>query len=498
MGIFKWVQEKASSVYQGAQTVISTTIDVIGAVVNVLTADSFLKSMSSSFVLAWRGFASVSLNPVPLLTAMIRPNSRQVLMTGTASALLRLAPVLLYNAGVRPLVGTALKTAGCDYPLVEQATVGVLDIAATLYFTRNAVRGLADTAACNMAMVKVSADDSYVKADPALPANPMMQGCEHPVESHIMAGVASSYQYLTNSVLLYMLSCSLPYGEYVTLPLFVLFNGRNLLDVSLANNCSDHRLEVLNKNNAYAVGLGYSYWTTFKFLQYTTKYFTNSEGYFVNEALNAALYLYYVMATQYNRETPLPGKTEGTDYFYYNRMLADAVVQNTWKWIGERKTKDKYLYATLKAKINHFASHPAVVKVSDLLVDPALQSWHTAMKRDTAKLYLKHCGPDILNGLEFVMDMRADPFYKRVNRFKNVFPTVMEEDRSKLSLIMNEELQEPIAEWYRFFSNMVDPQRAKQYAQRLAQEEQQRQDNIFEHQDLRRLSEKPQLPRLDN
>lgn len=492
-GLFSWVTEKASSIYQGAQTVVTTAYDVAGAVYNVLSAGSL-----NSFSLAWRGFANATFwfNPVPLLSLKSRPNSRAVMLKGTAAALSRLLPVLLYNAGVRPVVGSALQVAHCDYPIVEDAIVKVLDVAAILYFTRNAIRGIADTAACNMAMAEAADKESKVKnIDPSLPHNPMLQSCPHPAEAQLLAGVASSYQYLTSSVVLYMLASSIPYGEWVTLPLFILFNGRALLEVPLAKNCSEHRLEVLNKNNDYAFGVGFSYWLGLKTLQLAAEYGCNARGYFVNEACNAFLYLYFVMANQFTRETPLPGKTVGTDYFYYNRMLADAVVQNIFSWLGEQKG-NKYWYATLKTKLRALGNQPAMSKVVDLLVDPELKDWHKAMKRDTAQLYLANCGPGILDGLEFVMDMRRQKFYKNVNSFKNVAPSVMAEDRKKLSLIMDEGLQEPITEWYGFFSKFVDPNRMKQYEERLAQELKEREDNVFYGMDLKKLKGTPELPAL--
>ena len=457
MGIFQWVQGKLSSIYQGVQTAVAVTSGIIVATGDILTSSSFRQGFANWFIQSWQGFARM-LDPSIVVSLITRPKTSRVLMNGQAAALMRLVPALLYQAGIRPLVGPAVRASVCDNAWVEFAAVSSLDLAATLYFTRNTVRGFADSSVAGMAMAKASADESLIQSPGH---NPLVDACPDDVNDQAAAGLNSTIYYYGNRLALHALACSLPYGNYLSLPLQAIFYGRTFLEYPLgaAGNCMDHRLEVLNKNNPYAMGLGASFLVAHRVLQALIERYTGARGYFIDEALASMLSLHFIMVTNLSRNLPLPGTKPGIDPFYQSRVLTDSVAKETVSYI-ERHFKSKEegdWYQDLKQTLHRKWQLPAVRAARFALLDESLQDYEKLALRSTSRLYLELCGEDIEQALKGIIEMRADTYYQTVDYFKDFMPDVRSGERKKLSAIMNKYLDQPLNEWLYFIKRVRDP-----------------------------------------
>ncbi len=457
MGIWKWVQEKASSIYQGAKTVVSTVQSVIVIAGDLLSTEAFRKGFSNWFIQSWQGFARV-LDPSVVVSLLTRPKSGRVWMRGEATALARLIPVVIYQVAIRPNLGTAVRSV-TNNGWAEFAAVGALDLAAGYVFTRRMIAGAADNVACSMAMAKATTVES---ASEVPTENRLAQSCPHDNITQLTAGFNSSVYYYGNRLALYALARTLPYGEYLTLPLQALFYGWTFLEYPLgaAGNCAEHRLEVLTKNNPYAMGVGASYLAAHRALQWLMDRYVGANGFFVDEVLASMLSLHFIMVSNLSRNLPLPGTEQGSDPFYLGRAMTDLVVTQTMNYIEDqyKGAEESDWYKDLKKNLGDKWDLPAVRALRFALLYDELQDSKKLAMRPTARMYLELCGADIETGLQAVIDMREDSYYQTVDYFKNVLPNVMGDQRKKLSLAMNRHLEEPLHVWLDFIREVRAPE----------------------------------------
>jgi hypothetical protein len=463
MGIIGWFRETAQSIYQGVSDFISAAPAVYANTKATLKLLYDSGWSSGWFAQSWQGFQRIFYSSIiPPMIAF--PQTARVLSAGRCEALLRLAPVLLYRAGVRPLVGLAVRTAITKNALVESAAVNMLDVAAFYIFMRRALTGYIDTTVYNLNMAKASADETQV---PNPGENPLVKPCMHDGKPNEMgqttAGVFSSIYYIGNVVALNALANNIPYGQLVTLPLQMLLIGRALLEFPLAaaGNCTEHRLEALNKNNPYAMGLGGSYILLEYLLSKAIELGTGASGYFVNEALASLLSLQFIMALNLTRNDPLPGTAPGKDVFFIGRGMSDALLQKGYAWIGSQFKGDPAgdWYQDLKRNARAKISTPLAHKVRHWVINENLQDWEKFALRKSSRLFLDLYGESIIGGLKWVQAQRKYRSYKVVNKVGGWLPEfiVASNDVKMLNIMMLPELKQPLQDWLDFFVRVSDP-----------------------------------------
>jgi hypothetical protein len=214
----------------------------------------------------------------------------------------------------------------------------------------------------------------------------------------------------------------------------------------------EHRLEVLNSNTPFAMGMGAASLGWFWFITNGISYLSGAEGYFVNEAVAAMLFLQYSMAVNVTRNLPLPGTEVGMDPFYHNRVLTDSVASEAvgfMQWLFKGKKEGDW-YQVAKASVNAKWKHPAAHAIRALLVDENLRDWEKIKTRYSSRAYLDHCGKDLIGALVELQKMRKAKYYLWVNYFQDWFPSIRGEERQMLRNVMDEDLEAPINDWLKY------------------------------------------------
>jgi hypothetical protein len=475
-GPFQWVRQTVSSFIQGAQTVIATAGEVASGVRSFFQAERFRIRLSNLLIQSWQGALKV-LEPVafPPLAYLTHPKTCSVWWKGETTAAWRLGKVLTIQYGVpyaartlrevaRPYVGPVATVT--DNPWVEFSIATAWSALSSLYLVRNAVNGFADNATYNMAMAKISVVESEPvktlamqdKDKPQL-RHPLSEPCgkgDHEQKITLASAYSPLYYWatwLTVDMFAAWAAEKTPFGigSYLVLPLRMIFAGRALLEYPLAaaGNCMEHRLETLNKNVDYTMGLGLSYLGIYELMKWGVSSATGANSFLVNEALSAMLFLHFNMMINLTRNQPLPGTVVGVDPFYFSRVLGDAFVKssiNFVQWWFEGPQEGDW-YQNLKGSMNAKWKHPAAHAVRALLVDENLRDWNKITKRYSSQVYLEHCGNDLIQAVDYVQKIRNSNSYQWVNYFQNWVTFIKTDERKLLSQIMAQELEAPLKEW---------------------------------------------------
>lgn len=468
-GFFQWVSDTVSSAYQGAKNVVTGIGNTFSVIGSVLSAESFRTGLVNWLTQSWDGFTR-ALNPMHLVSLLGRPKTGRVWLTSTAYSLLRAAPIVAYHYG-RPLVRETVHATVSENPWVETLAMSVVDAAAYTLMLRNAARGYADAVVYDTDMAKASADETKLDTPTN---NPMMKPCGHGDQANVTAGVTSLVHYYGSWVALRMLASTLPYGEAVTLPLQMLLIGRGFMEYPLAaaGNCTEDRLDVLNKNNPYALGMGASYMASKLFWQTVLERYTGTSGIFIDEVLTAMLTLHFIMASNLSRQTPLPGTETGLDIFSAPRKITDVVVSETAGFIAGQFSgpAEGDWYQLAKADISAKLNHQAVQILCLLLVDESFQDWDKFAERPATKLFFEMYGDVILQAIDYIQAERARTDYQRIeaanqwanNRKDNesflkafakstvstlISAVASDDDLKVLGILMQKEFERPLSEW---------------------------------------------------
>lgn len=478
-GIFQWVKDAAQSAYDGISAFSSAVSTVVTTTYKACTSISLQQWAGKWFADAWLGFSQLIYSPI-IPPRIAHPKTAAALSAGRASVLLRLGQIVFYHRAARPLINFALReTAGNN--MVTTAALSALDMAAYLYLVCHTVDRFTDRTVYQLAVAKASADESQQQGQHN---NPLMTPCLHDgkpdMVSQIVGDVYSNIYYVGGFVALEMLAYDRPFLRLLTLPLEMLVCGRAFLEYPLAaaGNCTEHRLQVLNRNNAYAVGIGASYILSFKVLQNLTAYGCHVSGFFVDETLLALLSLQLIAALNLDRSKTLPGKTAGVDWLYASRKFTDFVIAETAGYINYQLSlsTDGSLYqmgrealglpdvqGDLYQMLRHDARAVWGMRGPEMmrqwLLPTSFSDWDHVAYRDSSRMLLALYGKDLAAGLQWVQDQRAQLSYQVVNDYKQWIPNflVSKGDKETLAVLMREEIELPLISWLSFFKSVSDP-----------------------------------------
>lgn len=223
----------------------------------------------------------------------------------------------------------------------------VLDLLASLYFINKSAADmyvnntmytatLSKTVTDDVAAEKVDKDKNKHKdksdnsdADNAAEA-PEFDACEHGVDKRFIANLASNGYYLGNIFGVKVVEKMVPFGEYLSVPLRAHITGLGLLEYKYAQKCTEHRYEMLSKNNTYAFGVGAAMVGGWIAAKYLLKYFTGIESYFIDDALYNMIYQYFAVSVSLH-DKPIPQDDQSIDVTYLNRLALQAFFRQAAK-----------------------------------------------------------------------------------------------------------------------------------------------------------------------
>lgn len=498
-GVFEWIKDQANAVYSGVESIISTAataVSTVGSVAHYLySSKGFRAGLSDWLTQSMEGFWR-ALSPSNYTTMIKTDKTSGLWLSGMASTFMRIAPVMLYRTIARPLATEMVRNSVGSVPGAETVTMTALDVAATLLIIKATTRTLANNVENSLSMAKASANESkpVEQAD-----NPLTKACVHGKKANLSAAATSTLHYYGTLFALRGFANSIPYGDLVTLPLEMLLIGRTYLEYPLraANNCDAHSLEVLNKNNPYAFGIGASYKAT----EYLTKHYVlgaveaviehytglktaGPTNFFIEELLSAMLSLHFIMTSNLQRNAKLPGTKPGVDIFEPCRDATDAFAQSV---IAKAKRalagpKVDNWYEEGKKQFQAVTNHTVMVWICKLLLDEDLQNWEKFKDRDESKLFFALYGNMLLNGIRYVQKKRARTDYKLIDQAnqyamntdkdesflkikslgkyiikKGIDAVASEDDQEMLAFLMQPELEAPLNDWYDYIYRAIPP-----------------------------------------
>ncbi|HTM63823.1 MAG TPA: hypothetical protein VL360_04920 [Gammaproteobacteria bacterium] len=505
MGILQWIKDTKNAVVETVQNVYYAARTVVSVTGSILFSQSFRVGLSDWLTQGMQGFIQ-AFSPT-LYTRMIKTNdTAKIWWTGHASTLLRLAPVLLYRTVGRPVADAAIESV-IGNTLLKDAAVIAVDVAATTYLLRSAANGLATSVVNDLNMQQASANESLPRnergdVDMRKTGNVLIDGCIHDDQANTKAGVTSTLHYYSTLIGLRIfaqaMKNTIPYGEFVTVPLEMLLMGRSVLEypMAAAGTCYEDRLKELNKNNPTAFGIGASYWLSEqglnKAMELTERliaYYTGLEpsGYtslFYKEVISSILTLHFIMSANLQRNNKLPGTKEGIDWFRPARLATDAVAADTPARVANYvsaffpQPKVDDWYQDMKKQFQDALDMPPIYLVTFLLLTPSLKDWDKWKQRPEIEKFFELYGMKILEGLEFIKKERARPEYKGINAasqwaaeknkdesylsFAGKWTTkkllgvvASKDDRQLLAMLMQRELKKPLNDWEVFIRDIL-------------------------------------------
>lgn len=253
-------------------------------------------------------------------------------------------PAVLYRAGLRPVLMSAVEGTYAQYPFY------FADAVANLYFVRAGANLTLDMIFYGLAIAKTATPQpEELKHDhDSLVPCPEICGALVNQQASFMAkinGIAAlkAIRLTDYTVSTFFLTFEQPIvpivGTFVTFPFKRLIEGRLLVGNKLAavGMCADHREDILSANNGYCFGKGLSYYLTLQLLNCLTicsmRYLISLTGttvpyysdYFVEDALEYLVWLSFTVAeTQVNNA--LPGKERGVEIFYRPTQAVSAAI----------------------------------------------------------------------------------------------------------------------------------------------------------------------------
>lgn len=307
MSLWSFIKEKISPI----KNIVSQGLSYLNASYKIATtAINYLLSLSSvrnnayNFSMQFlEGFRSI-LNPKVLSTIVNNDETKSIYSASIKlNIIYYLSVIVAYEIASHAL----LPNFNDEYESKLETTLWAVDKLVKFGFVGLATHRIIDNMLINLAVAKTVAEKN--------PAIKPYAACECDTGKHLQATLASSLYFSFN---LFSLSY-IPYFRYIGLPLVY---GQSTIEFELgaAGKCIEHMIEDMTKNNAYAFGVGLSYFILLKSGAALIESITGAQSYFIEAALSSLLYPYFIAAALL-RKKPLPGKEPGWDFFYYQRLL---------------------------------------------------------------------------------------------------------------------------------------------------------------------------------
>jgi len=304
-------------------------------------------------------------------------------------------PVVVFEGVIKP----ALRY----IPNVEDSYLeSTLDLFSRVIFMRMAVRMFIDNTVYNACVANT--------ITPVMPACRHVSGCDCESIKKVKANLASPFYFSGNVLSAYFVGLVPIVGEYPGYLIKTLAYGRCLVEYkySALGMCTDHRTEILNKNNAYSFGLGASFLMMVGMCNALLRRATGAESAFIYDALFSFFYQCYIMLALL-QDKPLPG-TRGTDLFHYPRMLVHSGLKDSVNWLVP-KLIDREIRANIQEQVKSALNFSFVQIGIFTLIEKEFHSLNTLVKRPAISLFIDYNQEDINKKLNAIIQARGYPLW---------------------------------------------------------------------------------------
>lgn len=283
---------------------------VFTAIATVLASPELANAIYQLFAQFWQGFSRV-IDPdiVPVLARS--KNTRAVLAQSVVTNLALYAGIVLfYEAGIRNV---------CRYvvPAIENSWPEYgMDLLVRTSFVALEGRFLVDNAMLYAGIQQAGRLDNPESG----------VGCECETTAKIQSRLASMVYYAGNTAAVTGIEYLMPISR---VPFRSVLYGRYIVEQGVGSRmCTNHRNDILNRNNPYTIGMGLSFLMTLSLANAVVRNGLGVDSRYVSDAIFSLLFQYYLMLSFSNKK-PLPGRAEGMDVALPGRVATRAVIRTT-------------------------------------------------------------------------------------------------------------------------------------------------------------------------
>ena len=213
---------------------------------------------------------------------------------------------------------------------------------------------------------------------------------------------------------------------------------------------------MLRKNNAYAFGLGLSYYAMQLCINAFIRRMTGRDNMVIQEAVSVLLYQYFVFM-MYAMDRKLPGKTQGLDVFYVSRLVTQKVTKEAVRWIEvQLKTEKQNLWWERLQK--HVMNFPPAQLLGRYLIPEELKSFEAYFKSRAGIMYLDNHVGAITKLIDTIFGYQEMALMQRTAMIRNYLPefVISKTTQRLLTLMMDKKFEAALAVLQGFLKR-VDP-----------------------------------------
>lgn len=395
---------------------------------------------------ATEGFLRIAY-PSNLIAFGNSPKTRHVAFDSFAQNIFYCAtPALIYDGVVAQGLNWSLGEEIAYYPLM------VLDALMLFWLLKQMLSMTASNISYSLTIAKVASEENVAED------GQWVEHCEHGNMGYVQAAMMSSIYYVGDQAAIHLLCNTVPGGAWLKTPLSLLRTGQGLLEYKLASFglCYADRVEVLRKNNAYAVGLGLSYYTLQCGLNAFVRRMTGRDNMVVQEAISVLLYQYFVFM-MYAMDRKLPGKTPGLDIFYVSRLVTQKVTKEAVRWI-EAQLKIEKRDVWWERLQKHVMNFPPVQLLGRYLIPAELKSFEAYFKSRAGVVYLDNHVAGITQFIEAIFGYQEMALMQRTATIRQYLPefVISKTMQRLLTLLMDKKFEAALVVLDAFLKR-VDP-----------------------------------------
>ncbi len=155
--------------------------------------------------------------------------------------------------------------------------------------------------------------------------------CPHGTLEHVKANAESLFYYPRN---LLTAHCASLAGSFPFKLIAALAYGQCLIESKFVETCTEDRVKIFRKNNAYIFMFGVSFMLMAEFLNriLTALAWWSTGSFFIRDAAMSFVFPFYIILSLL-QDKPLPGTEEGIDFFEFNRYEVSTRLSRLVNWI---------------------------------------------------------------------------------------------------------------------------------------------------------------------
>jgi|GEM_PF-6566956 len=364
----------------------------ISSIVSPIVQSSFIRS---NVKYIWSGLQQ----PFRLLhlgeVLVHSPETRQVLVQSLKENLIYYAaPVILFEGLIKPAIRTL--------PYGEDENLeNTLKVVSNLIFMRIAMRLFINNSSYNACVSHVAANEIQKN----------LVGCDCSSIEKAKSSLTSPFYFLGNIVTTGLIGYIPRVGKMSNVLLNNLAYGQTLTEYKYAalGTCEQHRLRLLTANNAYCFGMGASFFLTTEFLYFLLSQLIKTESFFIYDAVFSLVFQYHILMAMLD-EHPLPSHKAGLDFFYYPRLLVNALLVDSMNLLIPKLGNPQKRNAYNEMFDNVFNSKIANY-LKRLLIEKEFLTMKTIVKTPAISLLIELKHKDFLKVLDKISQAQGYPLW---------------------------------------------------------------------------------------